>query len=82
MIIDAHQHVYYHGLNEHGVIAEMDEFGIDVAWLLTWYLPASQHAPSSARVFNPSNFRPDGTHAAATWSEGPQRSWGRLPRRP
>ena len=39
MIIDSHQHAYYHGLNPAGVIAEMDEFGIEVTWLLTWYLP-------------------------------------------
>ena len=40
MIIDAHQHVYYHNLTPKGVIAEMDTFGIDVTWLLTWYLPS------------------------------------------
>ena len=66
MIIDAHQHVYYHGLNAEGVIAEMDAFGIDLTWLLTWYLPPGENVPSSPRVFNPCNFRPDGTHAGAT----------------
>ena len=63
MIIDSHNHPYYHGLNADGVIAEMDTFGIDVCWLLTWYLPPSEHVPTSHRVFNPANARPDGTHA-------------------
>lgn len=63
MIVDSHQHVYYHGFSPAGVIAEMDRFGIDRTWLLTWYLPPGEHVPSSHRVFNPRNLRPDGTHA-------------------
>ena len=66
MIIDAHNHIYYHDLNAAGVIAEMDAFGYDVAWLLTWYLPPGEHISTSHRVFNPCNARPDGTHAGAT----------------
>ena len=69
MIIDSHQHAYYHGLNPASVIAEMDNFGIDVTWLLTWYLPAAEDAPGSCRAFNPCNIRPDGTHAGATLDE-------------
>ena len=69
MIIDSHQHAYYHGLNPAGVIAEMDQFGIDVTWLLTWYHPPAEHAPGSCRAFNPCNIRPDGTHAGATLDE-------------
>lgn len=41
----------------------MDAFGIDQAWLLTWYHPPGEHAPNSYRGFNPTNIRPDGTHA-------------------
>jgi len=63
LIIDSHNHPFYHGLNAAGVIAEMNTFGIDVSWLLTWTLPPAQHVPTSHRVFNPSNARPDGTHA-------------------
>lgn len=66
MIIDAHNHIYYHDLNAEGVLAEMDRFGYDAAWLLTWYLPPGEHVSSSYRVFNPCNVRPDGTHAGAT----------------
>ena len=53
MIIDAHQHVYYHNLTPKGVIAEMDTFGIDVTWLLTWYLPPSEDVRSTHGAFNP-----------------------------
>jgi len=66
MIIDAHNHIYYHGLNAEGVLGEMDQFGYDVTWLLTWYLPPSEHIKNNYRVFNPCNVRPDGTHAGAT----------------
>ena len=69
MIIDSHQHAFYHGLNPAGVIAEMDKFGIDVTWLLTWYHPPAEDAPGSSRAFNPCNIRPDGTHAGATLDE-------------
>ena len=66
MIIDAHNHIYYHNLNAEGVLAEMDAFGYDVTWLLTWYLPPGEHIPSSHRTFNPCNVRSDGTHAGTT----------------
>ncbi len=69
MIIDAHNHVYYHGLNAEGVLAEMDQFGYDVTWLLTWYLPPSEHIASSHRAFNPANARPDGTHAGTALTD-------------
>ena len=69
MIIDAHQHVYYHNLTPQDVIAEMDTFGIDVTWLLTWYIPPSEDVRSTHGAFNPLNFRPDGTHAGAVLNE-------------
>jgi len=63
MVIDSHNHPYYHGLDASGVISEMDQFGIDVCWLLTWYLPPTENVPGSHRTFNPANARSDGTHA-------------------
>jgi predicted TIM-barrel fold metal-dependent hydrolase len=69
MIIDSHQHVYYNGLDPDGVIAEMDKFGIDVTWLLTWYIPPAENLPGTHRGFSPANFRPDGTHAGATFDQ-------------
>lgn len=69
MIIDSHQHVYYHTLSPQQLMAEKDAFGIDRTWLLTWYLPPAEHVPSSHRVFNPRNRRPDGTHAGAVFDD-------------
>ena len=63
MIIDSHNPPYYHGLDAAGVIDEMDAFGIDLCWLLTWYHPPHEHVPGSYRGFNPANVRPDGPHA-------------------
>ena len=69
MVIDSHQHVYYSGLDPAGVIAEMDKFGIDVTWLLTWYIPPTEDVGGTPRGFSPCNFRPDGTHAGATFNQ-------------
>jgi predicted TIM-barrel fold metal-dependent hydrolase len=69
VVVDSHQHVYYHSLSPENLLAEKDEFGIDLTWLLTWYLPPAEHVPSSHSVFNPRNARPDGTHAGATYAD-------------
>ena len=64
--IDTHQHVFWHGRDDNGLIRDMDEHGIDLAWLLTWEIPAySTHPPTLegyAKVLNPARIRPDGTH--------------------
>lgn len=36
MIIDAHQHVFWYGHDDEGVVRNMDEHGIDLTWILTW----------------------------------------------
>jgi predicted TIM-barrel fold metal-dependent hydrolase len=65
MITDSHQHVFWHGRDDAGLIADMDENGIGLAWLLTWEIP--QH-PAYAdnndyhALLNPARVRPDGTH--------------------
>lgn len=69
MLIDSHQHVYYHGLSPAGVVGEMDRFGITRAWILTWYLPPAEDVPATHVYFNPANFRPDGTHAGSTLND-------------
>jgi predicted TIM-barrel fold metal-dependent hydrolase len=69
MIIDSHNHSHYNGVGPEGLVAEMAAFGIDLTWLLTWYLPPSEHVPSSHRAFNPRNARPDGTHAGVTLAD-------------
>src|SRR5687768_6137477 len=63
MIIDSHQHVFWHGRDDAGLVADMDEQGIDVAWLLTWEIPPEEDNPCYHGLLNPCNFRPDGTHA-------------------
>lgn len=80
MIIDAHNHSHYNGFGPEGLLAEMDAFGIDRTWLLTWYLPPGEHAPNAYRAFNPRNVRPDGTHAGVTLHDVVE-TCQRLPRR-
>ena len=64
-IIDSHNHVYYHQLDPAGVVGELDEFGIERCWVLTWNLPPAEDVPGSHGTFNPRNFRTDGTHAGS-----------------
>jgi len=59
MIIDAHQHVFWHGRSDADLIADMDDHGIDVAWLLTWEIPPDESF-ESWKCFNPAVIRPDG----------------------
>lgn len=62
-IVDAHQHVFWHGRDDDGLIAELDNHGIDYAWLLSWETAPFEDHPAYHPVLNPSNIRPDGTHA-------------------
>ncbi|MBL8992769.1 MAG: hypothetical protein JNM63_05470, partial [Spirochaetia bacterium] len=61
-VIDSHQHVFWHGRDDKGLIADMDEQGIDLAWLLTWNIAPSEDAPHYHKVLNPLRLRGDGTH--------------------
>ena len=64
MIIDSHQHVFWHGRDDAGLVADMDQHGIDLAWLLTWNVhPAEDAKNQYCGVLNPLNLRPDGSHA-------------------
>jgi len=69
MIIDSHNHSHYNGLGPEGLLAEMDAFGYDVTWLLTWYIPPGEHVPGSELAFNPCNARADGTHGGVTLAD-------------
>lgn len=63
-IIDTHQHVFWYGRDDAGLIADMDEHGIERAWLLSWEIaPWEDKLPYYHSVLNPLNIRPDGTHA-------------------
>jgi predicted TIM-barrel fold metal-dependent hydrolase len=62
MIIDSHQHVFWHGRDDRGLVEDMAEHGIDVAWLLTWEIPCADFDSKYSGVLNPSHIRPDGSH--------------------
>ena len=66
MLIDAHNHVNYAGFGAQDIVEEMEQFGIDRIWLLTWYLPPGQENPGAESGTSPLNFRPDGSHAGMT----------------
>jgi len=69
MLIDTHQHAFWHGKDDAGLIADMDAQGIDVAWLLTWEIPPEENAWGYHNVLNPLAVRPDGTHAGITLAD-------------
>ena len=69
MIIDSHQHVFWHHRNDADLIADMDQQGIDLAWLLTWEIPPDHDDSSYHAVLNPLHRRDDGTHAGIPLSD-------------
>lgn len=68
-IIDSHQHVFWHGRDDAGLVADMDEHGIERAWLLTWEIAPWEDSPAYHGVLNPLNLRADGTHAGITFGD-------------
>lgn len=69
MIIDSHQHVFWHGKDDRGLVADMEEQGIDLAWLLTWELLPEHNDPAVAKLLNPAHVRLDGTHPGIPLSD-------------
>ena len=69
MIIDSHQHVFWHYRNDADLIADMDAQQIDVAWLLTWEITPAEWEPNWARVLNPVHAKADGTNAGVPLSD-------------
>src|SRR4051794_24536281 len=69
MIIDSHQHVFWHGKDDAGLVADMDAQGIAVAWLLSWEVLPWEDERSYHRVLNPLHFRPDASHAGIPLSD-------------
>jgi predicted TIM-barrel fold metal-dependent hydrolase len=53
MLIDCHQHTHWHGHNSEALIKNLDEAGIDVAWLLTWEVPERECDMAYRNVFDP-----------------------------
>lgn len=51
MIIDAHNHPDWHGHDLSAFLANMDAYGIDQTWLLSWECPEDEYDPSSSWAF-------------------------------
>ncbi|NQU09384.1 amidohydrolase family protein [bacterium] len=68
-IIDTHQHVFWHGRDDRGLVADLDEHGIDYAWLLTWEIPPAEDEDLYHAALNPVHARADGTHAGIPLSD-------------
>jgi predicted TIM-barrel fold metal-dependent hydrolase len=60
-IIDAHQHPSWHNRNGAGLVQNLNEHGIQRAWLLTWEIPPGEHNPAYDPAMNPVHARSDGT---------------------
>src|SRR5689334_2799862 len=71
MLIDSHQHVFWHGRDDAGLVTDMDAHPgkIDYSWLLTWEIPPWDDERAYLGALNPTNLRPDGTHAGITLSD-------------
>ena len=69
MIIDTHQHVFWHGRDDAGLVADMDAQGIALAWLLSWEILPYEDEPVYHRVLNPTHRRADGTHPGIPLSD-------------
>jgi predicted TIM-barrel fold metal-dependent hydrolase len=68
-IVDAHQHVFWHGRDDHGLIRDMDEHNIEYAWILS----GGALTPMDLHVFrealNPLNVLPDGSALGGTLND-------------
>src|ERR1051325_10757119 len=61
-IIDSHQHVFWHGRDDRGLVADLDEHGIEYAWLLSWEISPAEDDRNYHPMLNSLNLRGDGTH--------------------
>lgn len=76
MLIDAHQHVFWHGRDDSGLIEDMDKNRIDSAWLLTWEISREEWrdlgvemARLYSKILNPCEVRGDGSHPGILLSD-------------
>lgn len=69
MIIDAHQHVFWHGQDAAGLVADMDANGVDKAWILTWEIHPTENDSRYFGAVNPQHLRPDGTHPGLVFDD-------------
>ncbi|GIP39343.1 hypothetical protein J31TS4_26230 [Paenibacillus sp. J31TS4] len=88
MIIDVHNHPDWYGYNLERFLANMDQYGIDKTWLLSWECPADEYDPRYRRQV-PDAELPDGpisfARCAAYKQQAPDRivlGYAPDPRRP
>ncbi len=65
MIIECHQHVFWQGRDDAGLIADLDAQGIELCWIMGWEIPQHPVYPENfayARQLNPAHVRHDGSH--------------------
>lgn len=55
-VIDAHNHPDWYGYNAERFVEEMDRFGIQKTWLLTWDSPANEVDPEQFNVLSESPY--------------------------
>jgi predicted TIM-barrel fold metal-dependent hydrolase len=53
MLIDAHNHPNWHGMNAKKIIQNMDEQGIDQMWLFSWEVPEDEYSPAYHKALPP-----------------------------
>jgi predicted TIM-barrel fold metal-dependent hydrolase len=63
-LIDSHQHVFWHGRDDKGLLADMDKYGIERAWILSWEEPGDETGSNYSAVLDP-RYRGYGTPAPA-----------------
>jgi len=68
-LIDTHQHAFWTGRDAHGLIKDLDEHGISLAWLLTWEIAREEDSPTYHSILNPAHRHPDGTHPGIPLSD-------------
>lgn len=68
-IIDSHQHVFWWGRDDAGLVADMDDHGISSAWLLTWEIPPHEDDTAYHPYLDPRHMRGDGTHGGIPLSD-------------
>ena len=69
MVIDSHQHVFWHGRDDAEPIVDMDAQSIGVAWLLSWEALPHEDEAVCHTVLNPVHRRADRTHPGIPLSD-------------
>ncbi len=69
MRIDAHQHVFWDEKTDSGLLENMDQFGIDQAWVLSWEVLSLDEDASFPPGQDPTIFHTNGVQAGLPFSD-------------